>query len=204
MLNTKKSTEIIIRRPKSKDANLPPPPIPGIQRVSQLVVLGVTIQDHLSFKPHIDNLVSRCAQSFYALRVLRSHGLSGSALWDVTHATLINKLSYASPLWWGFTDASDKQRLQSTINKAVKSGFLPNSQIPVSEICQQADQALFSNIVCNNNHVLHNLLPPPKMSGHDLRRPAWNRTILSEKDNSLSRKNFIHRLVSNNYFYSNL
>ena len=34
MLNTKKSTEIIIRKPGSKDANLPPPPIQRIQSES--------------------------------------------------------------------------------------------------------------------------------------------------------------------------
>ena len=134
-LNTKKSTEIIIYRPKSRNANLPPPPIPGIQRVDQMVVLGVTVQNQLSFKPYIDCLVSRCAQTFFALRVLRSNGLSGNALWDVTQATLINKMLYASPLWWGFIDASDKQRLQSVLNKAVKLGFLPKTQAPLSELC---------------------------------------------------------------------
>ena len=112
-----------------------------------MVVLGVTVQDHLSFKPHIDSLVSRCAQTFYALRVLKTHGLSGSAMWEVTQATLVNKMLYASPLWWGFTDASDKQRLQSIISRAAKSGFLPSSQAPFAELCGQADQALFLNII---------------------------------------------------------
>ena len=69
---TKKSTEIVIYKPKSKNANLPPPPVPGILRVSQMVVLGVTVHDRLSFKPHIENLICRCAQTFYALRVLKS------------------------------------------------------------------------------------------------------------------------------------
>ena len=68
-----------------------------------------------SFKPYIDCLISRCAQTFFALRVLRSNGLNGNALWDVTQATLINKMLYATPLWWGFIDAFDKQRLQSVI-----------------------------------------------------------------------------------------
>ena len=63
-LNTKKSTKIVIYKPKSNNANLSPSPVPGIQRVSQMVVLGVTIHDRLSFKPHIENLISRCAQTF--------------------------------------------------------------------------------------------------------------------------------------------
>ena len=124
-LNTKKSMEMIIRKPKSKNANSPPPPIQGIQRVDQVVVLGVLIQEWLSFKPHIDNVVSRCAQIFYALRVLKSDGLCDCALWDVANAVLIGRIMYASPAWWGFTDATDGQRLQSIINKAVKQGFLP-------------------------------------------------------------------------------
>ena len=76
-----------------------------------MVVLGVTIHDRFSFKPHIENLISRRAQTFYALRVLKSHGLNGIALWDVEQAILLNRLLYASPVWWGFSGASDKQRL---------------------------------------------------------------------------------------------
>ena len=143
-LNTKKSTEIVIYKPKSKNANLPPPPVPGIQRVSQMVVLGVTIHDRLSFKPHIENLISRCAQTFYALRVLKSQGLNGIALWDVGQAILNNRLLYASPVWWGFTDASDKQRLQAVITRAQRLGFLSPSTRPLSELCGQADDTLFS------------------------------------------------------------
>jgi hypothetical protein len=204
MLNSKKSTEIVIYKPRSKNTNLPPPPIPGILRVSEMVVLGVTVQDHLSFKPHIDSLVSRCAQTFYALRVLKTHGLSGSAMWEVTQATLVNKMLYASPLWWGFTDASDKQRLQSIICRAAKSGFLPSSQAPFAELCGQADQALFLNIIKNPNHVLHDLLPPVKSTGHDLRSRARDRSLLPNDSDSLSRKNFFYRMLSENYLYSKL
>ena len=105
-------------------------------------------------------------------RASKTHGLSGSAMWEVTQATLVNKMLYASPLWWGFTDASDKQRLQSIICRAAKSGFLPSSQAPFAELCGQADQALFLNIIKNPNHVLHDLLPPVKSTGHDLRSRA--------------------------------
>ena len=117
---------------------------------------------------------------------------------------LLYALLYASPVWWGFKDASDKQRLQSIITKAVRLGLLPISQAPMSELCEHADQALFSNIVNNHNHVLHNLLPPLKITGHDLRKPTWDRTLFSKEGNSLFRKNFIHRLSTNNYFYSKL
>ena len=72
-------------------------------------------------------------------------------------------------------DASDKHRLQSIITKAVRLGLLPISQAPLSKLCEHADQALFSNIVNNHNHVLHNLLPALKITGHDLRKPTRDR-----------------------------
>ena len=64
-----------------------------------MVVLGVLIHEQLSFKPHSDNVVSRCAQTFYALRVLISDGLCGCVLWDVANAVLISRIMYASPAW---------------------------------------------------------------------------------------------------------
>ena len=73
---------------KSNDTNLPPPSIPGTQRVDQMVVLGVTIDEQTSFKPHVDNIVSHCAQMFYALWVLKSEGHCSIALWDLSDAVL--------------------------------------------------------------------------------------------------------------------
>ena len=110
-----------------------------------MVVLGVTVQDHLSskprlrlakvinptyrlhigallsaalltylLKPYIENLIS---QTFFALKVLRSHGLSGNVLWDVTQANLINMLLFASPLWWGpYVDASEFRQTATVFN----------------------------------------------------------------------------------------
>ena len=121
-LNTKKSTEIVYK-PKLKHVNLPPSPVSGIQRVSQMVVFEVTIHDSLfSFKPHIENLISCCTQAFYALWVLKSHGLNDIVLWDVGQAILLNLLLYASPVWGGFIDASDKQCLQAVLTRAQRLG----------------------------------------------------------------------------------
>ena len=47
-------------------------------------------------------LVAKSARSFYALKTILAHGLNGKALWDVTQATLVSQLLYASPAWWGY------------------------------------------------------------------------------------------------------
>ena len=105
MLNTSKSMEMIIHRPRTKLEKLSvPPPSRGVTRVTSMVILGVTITDTLSFEQHVTNVSARCAQTGYALRILRAHGLNGPALWNVTRATLISKLIYASPAWFGYLD----------------------------------------------------------------------------------------------------
>jgi len=54
-----------------------------------------------------------CAQSLFALRTLRHHGLPTDALHTVFQATVVAKLSYASPAWWGLTSAADRDRLEA-------------------------------------------------------------------------------------------
>ena len=136
MLNTAKFMEMIIHKPGVKLGNLSvPQPTVGVTRCSSLKILGVTVTDTLSFDLHISNVVARCA-----LRILRSHGLSGPALWNVffykhiyglhtvyvTRATLISKLMYVSPAWFGFLSERCKARCQGVIQKMKRSGYLGN------------------------------------------------------------------------------
>ena len=185
--------------PKSKNANLPPPPIQGIQRVDQMVVLGVLIHERLSFKPHIDNVVSRCAQTFYALRVLKSAGLlcsvgCGKRCFDQPHPvclTFVVGIHWC--VWWPASAIFNKQGRETGI-------LVP---CPLIELCQQADETLFSGILRNRNHVLHCLLPPEQQTGYTLRPRAHDRSRLPGDVNPLLRQNFIYRSLSNNFFYSN-
>jgi len=59
-------------------------------------ILGICVSHTLTFHHHISALVTKSARSFYARKTIRAHGLNGSALWDVTKATLIAQLLYAN------------------------------------------------------------------------------------------------------------
>ena len=195
MLNTSKSMEMIIHRPRTKLENLSvPPPSLGVTRVTSMKILGVTITDTLSFEPHVTNVLARCAQTGYALRILRAHGLNGPALWNVTRATLISKLIYASPAWFGFLDESSKTRCQGIIKKLIRTGYLGEGFASFAELCEHADDELFRNIQTNNHHVLHQLLPPIKNSQHTLRPRVHPYQIPSAKNNAL-RNNYIYRML---------
>ena len=192
-LNSTKSKEMIIRRPKTKLSDLPQP-ITYIERVDSMNILGVTLRFDLSFHEHVDGLVRKSAQTMYALRLLRSQGLHGRYLWDVTGAVLVSRLTYASQAWWGLINEGEKSQLGAIIAKAVKQGFLAPDQPTFQEICDSADLSLFRSILQNPNHVLHQLLPPVKIQNYSLRERAHNREIPFTKSVTF-RKTFIMKML---------
>ena len=105
--------------------------------------------------------VTSSAQSNYALRVLRCHGLSDTAVQRVYRATVVARLTYAASAWRGFTKASDRQRIITVIDRARRLGYCSPDLLTFDELCDIADDELFSKVVRQTNHILHPLLPPP-------------------------------------------
>lgn len=107
-------------------------------------------------------------------------------LWDVTQATLIARILYAAPAWWGFLNAAEKDRIESVINKAQRYGYLSSSFV------DNMESKLFNCILSNPRHVLYQLLPPEKDTGYSL-WPRSHHLTLPFTDNNMIRKNFLHR-----------
>jgi len=81
------------------------------------------------------------------------------------------------------------------LNKAARYGFLPLScTSTIDEMFESSDNAMFLAILRNPDHVLHFLLPPPKTTGHDLRKRGHGLTLTATQS-SLVRKNFIQRML---------
>ena len=196
-LNTSKTVEMIIHKPRFNVIDFPSP-LPGILRLNQAKFLGVIITDTLSFDEHVNTVVTRVSQVGYALRILRAHGLCGQALWDLARSTAISRLTYASPAWYGYLNKNSLNKIQGVINRFKRYGYLPADQEDFSVICETADNRLFNTVLNNRNHVLHQLLPPVKLTPYDLRTRSHNHS-LPRVDNNL-RKNFIYRLLYKNIY----
>ena len=69
----------------------------------------------------------------------------------VFHDTAIAKLCHASPAWWGFTSAADRNRLEAFLRRSTQFGYRDASAQTLSDICEQADKRLFDNIIRNDN-----------------------------------------------------
>ena len=125
-------------------------------------------------------------------RVLRAHGLCGPRLWEVARATAVSKLTYACSAWWGFADSSARSRIQAVMNKLARLGFL-SGNVCFAQICQDQDNNLFSQILSNEHHVLHQLLPPVRNTPYSLRPRAHDREL--PVASTTMRKNFIVRML---------
>ena len=135
--------------------------------------------------------LSQATSSQYALRILRAHGLLGCQLYDVTRATLVSKLLYASPAWWGFANAETRKRFQSILDRCCRLGFLPSDSATFETLVLEQCSTLFNDIENNNDHVLHQLLPPLRSTPYDLRSRTSQRSIPMSNDRM--RKTFICR-----------
>ena len=101
----------------------------------------------LRFEPHMSYITRSAARCLYGLKTLRAHGLAGKSLWDVTQATLIARILYAAPAWWGFLNAAEKDRIESVINKAQRYGYLQSSFENVHSLVDNMESKLFNCIL---------------------------------------------------------
>src|SRR6218665_2416960 len=129
---------------------------------------------------HIDRTISSCASSQFALKTLRSHGLRPQELQLVARLTTVASLLYASPTWWGFTTAEQRNRLRLR-----RGGFLPADSPSFEELARDADLGLFKSISSNPCHVIRHYFRE-RDTGHNLRPRAHNFSLLIRDD-----RNFI-------------
>jgi len=80
-LNSGKAKEMVIRGQgkRGKSANLPAP-CPGIELISSICILGVTLNDQLSAADYVNSLMASSKSLLYALRVLRVYGIPDVSL----------------------------------------------------------------------------------------------------------------------------
>ena len=161
-LNRKKSQEIVFFKPYTRKANIPViPEVPGVPRVNRIRLLGVILADNFSMEDHIASVLSSSASALYALKILRAHGMDSDCIQKVFQATVIARLMYASPAWWGYTTETQRERLEFFLCRSVKAGFYSIESPNFASLCEAADVCFLRRVESNPDHLLRSLLPPP-------------------------------------------
>ena len=91
-----KYAEIVLMDKRRKTTVQLPQPMPNVAPVSVIKILGITFTNHLSVAEHVQTAINSSAQTLYALRTLRAHGMDEAALQTVFRSVVIAKLTYAS------------------------------------------------------------------------------------------------------------
>ena len=145
-LNPSKTSEIVFSR-----RNYPNPPLNhGIQRHDNLKVLGVLVDNELSFDQHVRQTIKSCMQTLFALKIMKSFGLTPAILQTIFKSlVIISKLLYASPSWWGFISAQNKDMLVAFLNKAIRFGYYKVNDPGLYELQNNIERKLFQNIASN-------------------------------------------------------
>ena len=108
-------------------------------------------------------------------------------------------VTYSSQFWWGFTNATDKIRLESFLKKAAKCNFYSGVS-KFEDLAEKADNRLFQSIIKNPRHPIYQLLPPAKQDITQRLRPRPHNFELPSKINSLVQKNFLFRMLYKNSY----
>jgi len=137
-------------------------------------------------------LLASCSGLLYALRILRTHGMSATSLYNVYRATVAAKLVYCSPAWSGFRSAVDINRLDAFLKQCKRYEYCPDDFPNISKLFSDADDQLLSSISHNVTHVLKPLLPTQTQHSYNLRDRRHN-FVLIEKNSQINHRHFIIR-----------
>ena len=150
-LNISKCKEMVITSPHhSLGGSLPAPgTVAGVERVKSLAILGINISDKLSMQEHVNDLISASNRSMFALRTLKRCGLVDDAIWAVCRATLVAKILYGSPAWWGFANGAQINCLEGLLRRSVKWDLYPITGPTLGELSHRADRVLFKKVLGN-------------------------------------------------------
>ena len=138
---------MIISRKQKYDSQ--PKQNADIERVKSMKILGVihVLNNKLRAADHVRAILNNCSRSLYALRILKAHGLQSQAIHKVTEATLMSRLLYASPAWWGLTTTKDKLNLERQQRKLIKMNYLPDKETTFEKKVHTAEEKLFKKII---------------------------------------------------------
>jgi len=107
MLKRKKSVEIIISVPEVGVIVSSHYWLFLVSRVEFLKVLVASFTNKLSLSVHVEELLTKCSWTLFALKTLRKHGVA--------------KVSFVYPAWSAYTNACDCERINAFLKCIVQS-----------------------------------------------------------------------------------
>ena len=180
-LNPAKSKEIVIFFGK-RCLNIDPIRINGqpIERVENAKLLGVHINNQLTWHTHIDNILRKANTRLYYLRELKRAGVQKGALNTVYTSLVRSTLEYASQAWAAGLTNDQVDQLEG-IQKRAMHIIHPNLEYAAAckstgiDSLQMRREKMMLKLfkeITHPHHKLNKLLPAKTEAQHQLRHSA--------------------------------
>ena len=166
-----------------------------VQMVDEFRLLGVTLDNKLTFTSHITNVLSSCAQRLYLLKLLRDQGMPISCLHTIFVSLIVTKITYCISAWGGFINENFVGKINSLFRKAKKYGFT-QTVYDYHGLRIHFDENLYHNMVFDN-HCLNHLFTISRHNNTEL-RDRGHSFELPRYRTELYRSSFLPRVVYNN------
>lgn len=162
---------MLLNESKTKILNVSHKRTPAIPNeepaVKVMKVLGVHVDNCLTFSVHVEKLCKNVSRNIYLLYRLKSLGYDKSDIQHLYQSLVMPLLEYCCTVWGAATDTA-LRKIDSLQRKAVRMGLLTTFK-SIFDILAEADNKLLVKIK-NPAHLLHDILPERTIyAQHNLR-----------------------------------
>ena len=149
-LNLSKTKELVIRG----RTTLPPPePIPTIERVSYLKLLGVTFQDSpTNWNKHFDDLMERAVKRMHILRVCKRNGYSVSDLDYLFNCLIMSLFTYCIRVWGVAAYTKYLIQIDRLLRRAFRFGYIQH-ELSIQQVIKDRDLRLWKSIMGTSGRI---------------------------------------------------
>ena len=172
-INISKTKEIILGRISQDNLELLSTPAGTVERVTTFKLLGIHLDDTLTWSTHVNAITSKATKRLYFLKQLTRAGVPCQELLHFYTAVIRPVLEYAAPVWHYAITQAQTQQLESVQKRAIhiiwystRGLSYHNALLAVNLPSLQARREELSNSffreICNPNSCLNYLLPPKR------------------------------------------
>ena len=149
-----------------------------VGRVDTFKILGITVNNKLTWTDHIKNITKKAAKRLYLLCLLKRAGLSSVELQNIYTAMIRSVLEYGCEIWHPGLTKELGDELEHIQKRALRIAYphlsyreslsvsgLPDLRIRRENICRK-----FFQKVSHSSHILFKHLPKGKDCDYNLRR----------------------------------
>ena len=179
----------------------PPITIKGeeITQTKSAKLLGVIIDEHLSFSTHTQSIIEKTRSAVHGLLTLKRHGVQPKSLGKFYQARIVPILTYAAPAWYCYIPQYCKEQLERHQSLCLRLIFptissyterLETSKVPrLNDVLENLCTKYVAKVVSDSSHRLYHHVPP-KQSIHRHSARLSDKPILKSRTALLSKSLF--------------